>query len=46
MPEENDIVPPVDAEDAVEELPLELDGTPDPDAVWEWNGDSWVAVAG
>jgi hypothetical protein len=45
MLNENDIVPTDDADDFAEELTLEPDASHDPEAVWEWNGDSWVAVA-
>lgn len=45
MLDENDIVPRDDADDNAEELTLELDAALDPDAVWEWNGEAWVAVA-
>ena len=45
MQEENLIVPPDDADDFSEELRLEFDASHDPDAVWEWNGESWIAVA-
>lgn len=44
MLEENEIVPP-DDDDFTEELTLEPDASHDPEAVWEWNGDAWVAVA-
>ena len=41
---ENDFsVSPVN-EEYDEELALEFDATHDPEAVWEWNGESWVAV--
>lgn len=44
MYEENEMsMSPVN-EDFDEELALEFDSTHDPEAVWEWNGDSWVAV--
>ncbi len=42
---ENEISPPDDADDFAEELTLEFDGSHDPDAVWEWNGESWLPVA-
>ena len=45
MLDENEIVPSDDAEDFAEELTLELDASWDPEAVWEWNGESWIAVA-
>lgn len=43
--EENWIVPTDDADDFAEELALEFDAGHDPEAVWEWNGESWIAVA-
>jgi hypothetical protein len=43
--DENWVIPGDDNEDFGEELSLELDASHDPDAVWEWNGESWVAVA-
>jgi hypothetical protein len=45
MLQENEIVPSEDADDFAEELSLELDAGQDPEAVWEWNGESWIAVA-
>jgi hypothetical protein len=44
MLDENCIVPSDDCDDFAEELALEFDGSQDPEAVWEWNGESWVAV--
>jgi hypothetical protein len=38
-------VPSNDLDDSVEELALEFDASQEPDSIWEWNGDSWVAVA-
>lgn len=29
-----------------EELELEFDGSLDPEAVWEWDGQAWIAVGG
>lgn len=46
MYQENDLSMSSHSEDFDEELALEFDATHDPDAVWEWNGDSWVAVEG
>jgi len=46
MLDENWFVPGDDAEDfAEEELSLDFDGSQDPEAVWEWNGESWAPVA-
>ena len=45
MMRENEISPANDVNDFDEELALEFDAGQDPEAVWEWNGDSWVAVA-
>lgn len=45
MFEQNEFVPSGDADDFAEELSLEFDGSQDPDAVWEWDGQVWVAVA-
>jgi hypothetical protein len=45
MLHENDVALFDDADDFAEELALEFDGSHDPEAVWEWNGDAWVAVA-
>ncbi len=45
MRDENEIVPAGDAEDFAEELSLEFDQSHDPEAVWEWNGESWAPVA-
>jgi hypothetical protein len=42
--EENRLVPADDDNDFAEELSLEFDASHDPDAIWEWNGESWVAV--
>ena len=41
---ENEIVPHNDVEDFAEELTLEFDGASDPEAVGEWNGESWQPV--
>jgi hypothetical protein len=43
--QENWFVPRDDGDDLDEELALEFDESHDPDAVWEWNGECWVAVA-
>jgi hypothetical protein len=45
MFDENWFVPENTAEDMSEELSLEFDASQDPDAVWEWNGESWAPVA-
>jgi hypothetical protein len=45
MVDENWIAIAEDADDFQEEVTLEFDGSHDPDAVWEWNGESWIAVA-
>ena len=45
MVDENWIVPAEESDDFQEEVTLEFDGSHDPDAVWEWNGESWIAVA-
>jgi hypothetical protein len=45
MFEEKQNTPADDADDFAEELALEFDASHDPEAVWEWNGESWVAVA-
>lgn len=45
MFEENEIAQATDAEDFAEELSLEFDGSQDPEAVWEWNGEEWAPVA-
>jgi hypothetical protein len=34
-----------DDEGFEEELALEFDASHDPEAVWEWDGSAWVAVA-
>jgi hypothetical protein len=44
MYEENEMSTSAASEDYDEELALEFDATHDPEAVWEWNGDSWIAV--
>ena len=44
MYQENDLSMSAVSEDFDEELALEFDATHDPDAVWEWNGEAWVAV--
>ena len=44
MLDENWIIPSDDSDDISEELALEFDGSQDPEAVWEWNGQSWVPV--
>ena len=44
MYEENETSMNAMSEDYDEELALEFDATHDPEAVWEWNGDSWIAV--
>jgi hypothetical protein len=45
MFDENWFVPSDDAEDVSEELALEFDAGQDPEAVWEWNGETWAPVA-
>ncbi|MDB4966616.1 MAG: hypothetical protein JWN44_2305 [Myxococcales bacterium] len=45
MLDENWFIPGENVDENAEELSLEFDGGQDPEAVWEWNGDSWVAVA-
>jgi hypothetical protein len=45
MLDENWFVPGNEADENAEELSLEFDASHDPEAVWEWNGDSWIAVA-
>lgn len=45
MYEENETSTTLRDEDFDEELALEFDSTHDPEAVWEWNGESWIAVA-
>ena len=45
MVEENGIIHPDDVNDFSDELALEFDVSHDPEAVWEWNGESWIAVA-
>jgi hypothetical protein len=45
MVDENWIALAEDTEDLDEEVTLEFDASHAPDAVWEWNGESWVAVA-
>ena len=45
MLQENEITLADDAVDFAEELSLEFDAAQDPEAVWEWNGESWIAVA-
>jgi hypothetical protein len=42
MLDENWITAADDHDDFAEELALEFDGSQDPDAVWEWDGQSWV----
>jgi hypothetical protein len=42
--DENALVPRGDVDDFSEELPLELDATQEPDAIWEWDGERWVAL--
>jgi hypothetical protein len=44
MLDENDIADDA-ADDFLEELALEFDASHDPEAVWEWNGEAWIAVA-
>ena len=45
MADENWFVPSDDVEDFSEELTLDVDADQDPEAVWEWNGESWTPVA-
>ncbi len=45
MLEENPIVP-HDDEEFAEELLLDFEGGHDPEAVWEWDGEAWIAIAG
>ncbi len=45
MFDENWFVPSDDVEDVSEELTLEFDAGQDPEAVWEWNGETWAPVA-
>ena len=45
MFDENWIIPGNQDEDTAEELTLEFDGSQDPEAVWEWNGEAWAPVA-
>ena len=44
MLDENWFVPGVMPDFAEEELSLDFDMSQDPEAVWEWNGDSWAPV--
>lgn len=44
MLDENWIVPADNTDDFDEEVALEFDSGQDPEAVWEWNGQSWIAV--
>jgi hypothetical protein len=43
--QENELVPVGDPEDFAEELSLEFDASHDPDAIWEWDGETWHPVA-
>jgi hypothetical protein len=45
MLEENEITLTDDADDFAEEISLQFDTGQDPDAVWEWDGHAWIAVA-
>jgi hypothetical protein len=45
MFDENWSIPDEPTEDMAEELKLEFDESQDPEAIWEWNGDSWTPVA-
>ena len=45
MLEENEFGHDGDTEEFTEELSLEFDGSQDPEAVWEWNGEVWAPVA-
>ena len=45
MLEENEFAAGDDTDDFSEELSLEFDAGQDPEAVWEWNGESWAPVA-
>jgi hypothetical protein len=44
MREENAFVLNDDGDGFFEELALEFDASHDPEAVWEWDGQAWVAV--
>lgn len=44
MFEQNEVSFADNSSDFDEELTLEFDASQDPEAVWEWNGDSWVAM--
>jgi hypothetical protein len=44
MFEENEITPSDDADDFDEEISLHFDTGQDPDAIWEWDGQAWIAV--
>jgi hypothetical protein len=44
MFEENEITLEDDGDGFEEELALEFDATHDPEAVWEWDGQGWIAV--
>jgi hypothetical protein len=45
MPDENEITLQDEPEASVEELILTAEVGEQPDAVWEWNGEEWIAVA-
>jgi hypothetical protein len=45
MLDENWSIPDGPTEDMAEELRLEFDESQDPEAIWEWNGESWIPVA-
>ena len=45
MLQENEFIQQRHADDFSEELSLEFDSGMDPEAVWEWNGESWAPVA-
>ena len=45
MNEENSITDADDFAEPTEELDLYIDSSFDPEAVWEWDGQAWVAAA-
>jgi hypothetical protein len=45
MGQENTFTAADEQNDAAEELTLELEGSSDSEAVWEWNGEAWIAVS-
>jgi hypothetical protein len=44
MFDENWSIPSDTENDFPEEVALEFDANADTEAIWEWNGNSWVAV--